>query len=428
MDHLGQATIVLGMGRSGTSILANLLHESGVSMYEHAIAPGSINPRGFAEETLVVAFHQDLKRRFYSRFEEDPDYDNPLIDEVLPFKWDREIADNAATLVFRLQRPGLWGWKDPRTVLFIDLWLELLPTVRMVIPLRHPVELFASYLLRLPNQRLMLRADQVFRSYAAYHAKIAQVVNRHRDQCYVFYAQSAYQNLNMFRDSLQDFLGSKLRLQEASGGIHLEEFTDLGIGAAEHESFAKFFPASAAWFDRLNDQADIPFAGNSRAGSRSELTAFNRLADFLETDKAGADCAALFFRMVAPSFSGYAAYQRAHLEELYRTIAWFEQQSHSKDREIEQLKSVVEGQKVYTAELESVKEYFVGQLAQHAQALRKQEQYIQELESVKENMSAQLEEHPQATNQQRLHIKDSEGRNPALWTLRGAFRFLFRLR
>ena len=134
-------------------------------------------------------------------------------------------------LVSALQRPGLWGWKDPRTVLFIDLWLAVLPTMRMIIPLRHPIELFASYLRRLPNQRLMRRPDQVFRSYTAYHSKILQVVERHREQCYVFYAQTAYQNLECLQSALENFLGEKLRFSEAADAFHQEEFTDLRLGA-----------------------------------------------------------------------------------------------------------------------------------------------------------------------------------------------------
>ena len=132
MEFEGQPVIILGMGRSGTSILASLLQTSNVSMYRNSLPPGEINPRGFAEEALAVALHQKLKRLNYSRFDADPDYDNPLIDEIRPFELTDELVSEAAGLVAALQRPGLWGWKDPRTVLFIDLWLAVLPTVRMV--------------------------------------------------------------------------------------------------------------------------------------------------------------------------------------------------------------------------------------------------------------------------------------------------------
>src|SRR5579862_6790737 len=159
MEYKGQPIIILGMGRSGTSILANLLQSSDVAMYRNSIPSGEINPRGFAEEALVVAFHQKLKRLYYSRFEGDADYDNPLIDEIRAFECTEELKREAGVMVSRLQRPGLWGWKDPRTILFIDLWLTLLPTVRMLIPFRHPIELLASYLWRLPNRRLLRRGD-----------------------------------------------------------------------------------------------------------------------------------------------------------------------------------------------------------------------------------------------------------------------------
>ena len=86
IEYQGQPVIIFGMGRSGTSMLASLLQTSDVSMYRNSMPAGEINPRGFAEEALAVALHQKLKRLHYSRFEGDPDYDNPLIDEIRPSK------------------------------------------------------------------------------------------------------------------------------------------------------------------------------------------------------------------------------------------------------------------------------------------------------------------------------------------------------
>lgn len=404
-------------------------------MYQTDVPPGEINPRGFAEEASVVKFHQKLKRLYYSCFEGDPDYDNPLIDEVRPFECTQELMMEARELVSALQRPGLWGWKDPRTPLFIDLWLALLPKVRMIIPLRHPVELFASYMRRIPNQRLMRGADQVFRSYSAYHTKILEVVEQYPEQCYIFYAQTAYQNLERLRVSLEQFLSSRLEFPESDGVFHREEFTDLSLGRAELESFARFFPAPAACFERLNQRAGIRFVGNQeRPESRRGITALNGLAEFLKIPEDGADYTPLFFRVVAPTFESYSRYLARHLDDLFGKLAWLERQVASKDDAIEELKQHIQDlesakayfigqleqhkeQKQYIQDLEAAKAYFIGQLKQHEE----QKKYTQELESAKAYLIGQLGQHQNTIQKQEEYIRE-------LQTRTGAFRSLLKFR
>ena len=54
--------IVTGAGRSGTSAVARVLHESGVPMGRELAAPSSINPRGFYEDRDVLALNERILR------------------------------------------------------------------------------------------------------------------------------------------------------------------------------------------------------------------------------------------------------------------------------------------------------------------------------------------------------------------------------
>ena len=140
--------------------------------------------------------------------------------------------------------------------------------------------------------------------------------------------------------------------------------------AREHEAFAKFFHAPAAYFDSLNSRAAIRFAGDrEQSKPRPELSALNSLAEFLNSPEDEGDCAPLFFRVVAPTSEGYSGYLARHVEELIRTVAWHEQQVKSRD-------SAIKEQKQFIRKLESSKTYLVDQLEQHAQALDQQKCYI----------------------------------------------------
>ena len=246
--------------------------------------------------------------------------------------------EEARRLITRLQRPGLWGWKDPRTIFFIDLWMALLPTIRMIIPFRHPIELLASYMLRVPNWRLVREADQVFRSFVAYHSKILQMVEQRPGQCYVFYAQTGYQDLGRLQGSLEGFLDAKLDVPLADGVFHDDEFTDLGLGPAEHELFAKFFPAAAKCFDQVNQVAAIEFKPDGgQSSSRPEYSALSQLAEYMSPSADAADIVPAFLRIVAPRVPAYSRYVASNLDELIRKITWLEQHATTQEIEIEHL-------------------------------------------------------------------------------------------
>ncbi len=47
-------------------------------------------------------------------------------------------------LLARMKRGGAWGWKEPRTTLFAQAWLEIFPDARIVHVVRHPLAAAAS--------------------------------------------------------------------------------------------------------------------------------------------------------------------------------------------------------------------------------------------------------------------------------------------
>ena len=47
-------------------------------------------------------------------------------------------------LLARLKRSAAWGWKEPRTTLFAQAWLEIFPDARIIHVIRHPLAAAAS--------------------------------------------------------------------------------------------------------------------------------------------------------------------------------------------------------------------------------------------------------------------------------------------
>jgi hypothetical protein len=134
-----RAVCVVGMHRSGTSAITSLLEPLGV----HLGAPEDLrddaagDPHGYWEHRGLKAVSEDLLHRLGADWHRPPIQadgwtDAPALDDLRAHAR-RVIAAHA-------DGHPLWGWKDPRTSITLPFWKPLLPDVRYVVCLRHPIE------------------------------------------------------------------------------------------------------------------------------------------------------------------------------------------------------------------------------------------------------------------------------------------------
>ncbi len=135
---------VVGMHRSGTSLLARLLNLAGVELGEgeSLAAAAEDNPRGFWEHKGLRELNDELLAIFGGSWMHPPD---------LPAGWtaDPRVAPVRAKARALLAREfggrALWGFKDPRTTLTAEFWAAELPgRVAWIIALRNPLEVADS--------------------------------------------------------------------------------------------------------------------------------------------------------------------------------------------------------------------------------------------------------------------------------------------
>jgi hypothetical protein len=138
--------LVVGVGRSGTSLLAGILGQVGFHIPQPEVQADDTNPRGFGEPRWVVDFHTRLLRER-----------RVTVNDARPAAWESTGAAAGIAAV----REELRGWltaqlaesgavvvKDPRTVWFLPLWMrcaaEAGVPISCVTMLRHPAEVVAS--------------------------------------------------------------------------------------------------------------------------------------------------------------------------------------------------------------------------------------------------------------------------------------------
>ena len=119
---------VLGMHRSGTSALAGSLEAAGLELGEVRTEGGVSNLKGHREPGELIRLHEDVLITSGGAWHLPP----------AGVTWTARQQQRRDEFVAARAGLPLWGWKEPRTLLVIDGWLEAIPMLEMVGTFRHP--------------------------------------------------------------------------------------------------------------------------------------------------------------------------------------------------------------------------------------------------------------------------------------------------
>ena len=152
--------VILGMHRSGTSMVSELLDELGLFV-GHEL-----------QDDHESTFFLDLNEQLFARVGAAWDRPLPVSDFLACDDAVRMTAEAlTADLSSRRVRPFLnrrttlaafdqpWGWKDPRTVVTLPLWLRVFPDAKLVYIIRNGVDVAKSLMVR-ERQLLATRVER----------------------------------------------------------------------------------------------------------------------------------------------------------------------------------------------------------------------------------------------------------------------------
>jgi glycosyltransferase involved in cell wall biosynthesis len=143
--------VVLGMHRSGTSLLARALNLLGVDLGEDLLPPGPDNPTGYWESQTIMDINETVLATLGMTW-----------DSVLPINsgdWDlpriKELQlDALEKLRVKFADKRLWGFKDPRTARLLPFWQTIFRHLDVdesyVLTIRNPLSVAKS--LASPNR------------------------------------------------------------------------------------------------------------------------------------------------------------------------------------------------------------------------------------------------------------------------------------
>lgn len=124
------------MPRSGTSLVTQLLHRCGLDLGPpDQLMPASINNTdGFWENLRFVRLNEALLAASGGTWFAPPPALRPT----------PAITAEAKSILAQFEGREPWGWKDPRNAVTLPFWKALLPSMKVLVCLRHPAETAAS--------------------------------------------------------------------------------------------------------------------------------------------------------------------------------------------------------------------------------------------------------------------------------------------
>src|SRR3569833_408228 len=133
--------IIAGMHRSGTSLITNWLHHCGLQVGETLLGPDIGNKEGHFEDEEFLKMHEEIL------------VGNGLAPSGLVHDkqlqiYEYQLEKLKAIIGIKEKRFDQWGWKEPRTCLFLDTYRELLPDAKYLIIIRDYESVVNSLLKR----------------------------------------------------------------------------------------------------------------------------------------------------------------------------------------------------------------------------------------------------------------------------------------
>jgi hypothetical protein len=193
--------IVLGMHKSGTTLVSQTLHRSGIDMGDGFEEGGSYDAGNQWERREAFLVNLDLmgcaERDYYSlEHYKEPQGELPKAQESAM----KEMVERCEAL------GEDWGFKEPLTCLTYPMWKQVLPPHKIVAVYRSPLEVMNHY--RTPIRRPD-RAWRVLRAWSNYNQGMINAVRAEGTEALVI----RYEELMRGQDDfgrLQSFVGRDL--------------------------------------------------------------------------------------------------------------------------------------------------------------------------------------------------------------------------
>jgi len=196
--------IVLGMHRSGTSVISGILHLNHILMGSSSTfkpKPLPQNPKGFYENFEF--------RKLNDQILNEVNYNVKSFNSNIPFPYPHKKTENKMENLIRnqIKKYNHWGWKDPRTCLTLDHWIDIIlkfrnkKNIKVVFTIREPFSVANSL-----KNRDNIDFDAGIKLWSIYNNRALDFVQEYELDSFYFYYEDLILNPNLVVSKLFDFI------------------------------------------------------------------------------------------------------------------------------------------------------------------------------------------------------------------------------
>lgn len=171
---------ITGMHRSGTSLTASWLQACGLQIDNgELIGPGAGNLKGHFEDKEFVNLHARI-------ILEGNNNSRGWIESTKTYSFKEKDKKKVENLIKVRREYDQWGWKDPRTVLFLDDWVKLVPDMKFIFLWRPAYQVVNSLLerkRRSSNSDFKISKINGYKTWRHYNKQLINFQKKYPNHC-----------------------------------------------------------------------------------------------------------------------------------------------------------------------------------------------------------------------------------------------------
>ncbi|MEA5422257.1 glycosyltransferase [Synechococcus sp. CCY9202] len=264
--------LIVGMHRSGTSLLARMLEQLGFDLGADPLPADSGNPDGYHEDQPVVSLNRQLLQAAVPHQQPAwPDWGWSSSGIFRPDAAAEAIRPKAAAYLAQRSRSAgdqLWGWKDPRTTLLLPFWQSLSTGARVIGIYRQPWDVAAA-LARVRPPVFLAHPDWCLPIWEHYNRRLLEVASHWPERSLLLNSQALAEDPQQLPTLLKQRWNLTLPDVDLRPLVRNDRLVSLPPGDPLETLHRAVFPETCAVFDALQQQADLPLPVTGHCGQTS---------------------------------------------------------------------------------------------------------------------------------------------------------------
>ncbi|MBW4543427.1 MAG: glycosyltransferase [Symplocastrum torsivum CPER-KK1] len=248
--------IITGMHRSGTSLTASLLQSAGVDIGKRLMPAGAGNVKGYFENLNFTEFHENiLLSQGISKA-------GWTVEKQI--KVPEQFLGRAKLLVQENSSRKIWGWKDPRTTLFLNYWADLIPQANFLLIYRAPWEVIDSLYRRrnVGDEGFDFNPNFALEIWLNYNQEVLRFYEQFSERCLLISIYSIAHDPSFLIQAIKDKFGIPLNYPDSD--IYDDSLLNTQSYNLHRPALIKhYFPQVWELYQELNAKAVTPEALSS---------------------------------------------------------------------------------------------------------------------------------------------------------------------